>query len=479
MNLKKHILIIDDEQGIRLSLQGILQDEDYSVILAENGSQALEIISKNEIQLIILDIWLDNSSEKQKTTENDGITLLEHIKSLPKYNDIPIIMISGHSTIEIAVNALKLGAYDFIEKPLSLDTVLNTVSRALEVENLKSENKALKSELATKQVQHDFVGNSPSMEAFKSALEAVAPTDVWVLITGENGTGKELAARSVHKASLRADKPFIAVNCAAIPDELIESELFGHEKGSFTGAERRIGRFELANNGTLFLDEIGDMNLKTQAKILRILQEQSFERVGGTKTIHVNVRVLAATNKDLEKAMNEETFRSDLYYRLRGFPLHLPPLRERASDIPQLIATLSQTMQQELSLTAPQFSQESLTLLQKAPWKGNIRELKHTLEQLAILYPNTIITPNMLCALIPSSEILAEIPNSSSINTCEKEENQTIFDTFLQYDYKTAKAEFEIWYLEQKLAQVANNMTKLSELVGLDRSYLHRKLKTK
>ncbi len=467
---KRQILIVDDEQGIRFSLQGILEDEGYEVKLAVDGNEALNLLKSETFNLVILDIWLSGASNAEKNEFNDGLVLLQHIKAIAELKDIPIVMISGHGTIETAVTALKYGAFDFIEKPLALDAVINTVSHALEFEGLKFENEALKNELASHKTSETLVGNSPVMQAFKSALASVAPTSVSVLITGENGTGKELAAQAIHNASQRADKAFIAVNCAAIPEELIESELFGHEKGSFTGAENRVGKFELADKGTLFLDEIGDMSLKTQAKILRILQEQKFEKVGGNKTIEVNVRIIAATNKDLEQAMNEGAFRSDLFYRLRGFPLQLPPLRERAADIPLLITALSQVMQKESGVPAPLFSQASLEALQKAHWRGNVRELKHLLEQVSILYPHTLIEPPMLASLIS----IPECQNNSFVNST----NSNGFATrFLSLDYKSAKTEFELWYLEQKLEEAGNNISKLSELVGLERSYLHRKLK--
>ncbi len=475
---KQNILVVDDEQGIRLSLQGILEDEGHHVSLAQNGSQALSILNDSSIDLIILDIWLDAKSD-EKNYINDGLIFLQHIKALELFKDIPVIMISGHGTIETAVTALKFGAYDFIEKPLALDAVLSTVNRAFEFSSLKSENKALKSAIATRKASHTLIGDSAPMRALKSAIEAVAPTSVWVLITGENGTGKELVANAIYNASPRADKPFIAVNCAAIPEELIESELFGHERGAFTGAESRIGKFELADGGTLFLDEIGDMSLKTQAKVLRILQEQRFERIGGNKTLQVDVRVLAATNMNLEQAMHDGTFRSDLYYRLRGFPLHLPALRERVEDIPALVAALSQNMHIEKGLEPPTFSQDSYALMQTSSWRGNVRELKHILEQVAILYPKTIIHPDMIKPLLSGLGENTVVPCQQNVKAPTSFEENSVLNHFLECDYKNAKAEFELWYLSQKYAAVSNNMTKLAELVGLDRSYLHRKLKSK
>ena len=310
------ILIIDDEEPIRFSLRGILEDEGYEVLEAATAEEGLEAADAERPDLVFLDIWLPGM---------DGLTAQARLKG--NHPDLPVVMISGHGTIETAVSAIQQGAYDFIEKPLSLEKVVIVAARALETGSLRRENQVLRTVLPE---QDELIGQSPVMLKFRELLARVAPTDVWVLLTGENGTGKELAARALHAGSRRADAPMIAVNCAAIPEELIESELFGHEKGAFTSADQaRAGRFEMANNGTLFLDEIGDMSLKTQAKILRILQEQSFERVGGTRTIKVDVRVIAATNKNLEEAIAAGTFREDLYYRLRVVPLHLPPLRER------------------------------------------------------------------------------------------------------------------------------------------------------
>ena len=332
-----HILVVDDEEGVRFSLRGILEDENYTVSEADSGENALLFLENNLVDLVFLDIWL---------TGIDGLETLKRAKDL--YPQIPFIMISGHGNVETAVQALRLGAHDFVEKPLSLEKILLSVRHALEMKELKQENSLLR-QAVHNDYEGPMVANSKVMRAFMRDLMKVAPTDAWVLITGENGTGKELAARTLHRNSKQKDRPFIAVNCAAIPEELIESELFGHEKGAFTGADStKIGKFELANNGILFLDEIGDMSLRTQAKILRILQEQCFERVGGTKNIKVQVRVIAATNKDLEKAIADGEFRQDLYYRLRVFPLSVPPLRERKEDMPLLIETLLHAVEKNI-----------------------------------------------------------------------------------------------------------------------------------
>ncbi|MBE9531609.1 MAG: sigma-54-dependent Fis family transcriptional regulator, partial [Proteobacteria bacterium] len=320
----KTILIVDDEKDIRDSLEGVFTDEGYSVLVAEDSEAALVTLKKGLPDLILLDIWMPGM---------DGIEMLKLIKE--DYPAIAVIMVSGHATIDTAVKATKLGAYDFIEKPLSLDNTVLSVANALERSRLIQENTALR-----ESVERDFtlIGHSKAMQDLKEDIRRVGPTDSWVLITGENGTGKEFVARNTHLSSLRVDRPFIEVNCAAIPEELIESELFGHEKGAFTGAlKAKKGKFDQADKGTIFLDEIGDMSLKTQAKILRILQEQSFERVGGNELIMVDVRVIAATNKDLIEEMKEGRFREDLYYRLNVIPFHVPPLRERKDDIPLFV----------------------------------------------------------------------------------------------------------------------------------------------
>ena len=362
------ILIIDDEEPIRFSLRGILEDEGYEVLEAATAEEGLEVADAERPDLVFLDIWLPGM---------DGLTAQARLKG--NHPDLPVVMISGHGTIETAVSAIQQGAYDFIEKPLSLEKVVIVAARALEAGSLRRENQVLRTVLPE---QDELIGQSPVMLKFQELLARVAPTDVWVLLTGENGTGKELAARALHAGSRRADAPMIAVNCAASPEELIESELFGHEKGAFTSADQaRAGRFEMANNGTLFLDEIGDMSLKTQAKILRILQEQSFERVGGTRTIKVDVRVIAATNKNLEEAIAAGTFREDLYYRLRVVPLHLPPLRERGGDLDLLLAAFTERLCRVHACKAPVYAPETMERLRRYPWPGNVRELRHTIER--------------------------------------------------------------------------------------------------
>lgn len=476
------IMIIDDEEGIRFSLRGILEDEGYAVDEASSAEEGLQKAEASPPDMIFLDIWLPGM---------DGLEALDVLKL--RFPELPVVMISGHGNIETAVDALRRGAHDFIEKPLSLEKILLLVQHTLEMEELRRENKALRA--AMDQSDDEIVGQSPAMTEFRKELEHVAPTDAWVLITGENGTGKELAARAVHRNSRRADAPLVAVNCAAIPEELIESELFGHEKGAFTGADStRAGKFELAHKGTLFLDEIGDMSLKTQAKILRILQEQSFERVGGMHTLKVDVRVIAATNKNLEEAIARGEFRADLYYRLRVFPLRLPPLRERTEDIPLLLAAFAARMNKR-GLNPPIFSAAAVEQLKRWPWPGNIRELAHLVERLSILHPGAIVSPSSLPPEMRSEAVGgaagakdaggAGISARSGKNAphppgqAEPEGKKAGLERFLasDMDFKSAKAAFETWYLERKLEEAGGNITRLAELVGLERSYVHRKLK--
>lgn len=457
-----HILVVDDEEGVRFSLRGILEDEGYTVSEADSGEHALLFLEKNSVDLVFLDIWMSGI---------DGLETLKRAKEL--YPQIPFIMISGHGNVETAVQALRMGAHDFVEKPLSLEKILLSVRHALEMKELKQENSILR-----QAVQNDYavaiVANSPVMRAFMQDLMKVAPTDAWVLITGENGTGKELAARTLHRNSKQKDKPFIAVNCAAIPEELIESELFGHEKGAFTGADAtKIGKFELAHNGILFLDEIGDMSLKTQAKILRILQEQCFERVGGTKNIKVQVRVIAATNKDLEKAMLDGEFRQDLYYRLRVFPLHVPPLRERKEDIIPLAETLLSVVEKKYAMKAPSLTKEALRVLEKWTWPGNVRELMHLIERLTVLYSGKEVDYELLPLEMLENAGKEQAARSMKTSSAKDESLQKM----LQLDYKNAKSAFEEYYLTHKLEETGGNISKLSELIGLERSNIHKKLK--
>lgn len=457
-----HILVVDDEEGVRFSLRGILEDEGYTVSEADSGENALLFLEENSVDLVFLDIWMSGI---------DGLETLKRAKE--RSPQIPFIMISGHGNVETAVQALRLGAHDFVEKPLSLEKILLSVRHALEMKELKQENTLLRQAM-----QNDYdvpmVANSPAMQAFMQDLIKVAPTDAWVLITGENGTGKELAARILHRNSRQKDKPFIAVNCAAIPEELIESELFGHEKGAFTGADAaKIGKFELAHNGILFLDEIGDMSLKTQAKILRILQEQCFERVGGTKTVKVQVRVIAATNKNLEKAILEGEFRQDLYYRLRVFPLHVPPLRERKEDIVPLVETFLQVVEKKYAMKAPKLTKEALQVLQEWTWPGNVRELLHFIERLTVLYSGREVDYTLLPFEMLENAGKEQAVQAPGVSALPDETLQKM----LALDYKSAKSAFEEYYLTHKLEEAGGNVSRLSELIGLERSNIHKKLK--
>lgn len=371
------ILVIDDERSIRNTLKDILEFEGYTVILAENGRQGLEIATNGNIDLIFSDI---------KMPEMDGIELLSALHTAEI--ESPIVMISGHGNIETAVECIRTGAFDFIEKPIDLNRLLVTVKNALDKKNLVKETKVLRKKVQTK---NQMIGNSAAIERVRDMIERVAPTEARVLITGENGTGKEVVARLIHEKSNRATEVLVEVNCAAIPSELIESELFGHVKGSFTGAVKdRAGKFEQADGGTLFLDEIGDMSLAAQTKVLRALQESEITRVGSDKAIKVNVRILAATNKNLQKEIQEGNFREDLFHRLNVIPIYVPKLDDRKEDIPLLVDYFTEQICSEQGWAKKTFSQDAVTALQARKWTGNIRELRNVVERLIILCGNTI-----------------------------------------------------------------------------------------
>jgi two-component system nitrogen regulation response regulator NtrX len=369
-------------------------------------------------------------------------------------------MMSGHGTIETAVKETKLGAFDFIEKPLSLDKVIILVSNALNVVRLEEENILLKQKVAH---QFELTGTSPLITELKEMISIVAPTNAWILIMGENGTGKELVARSIHHLSRRSHKPIIEVNCAAIPEELIESELFGHEKGAFTGAtEKKRGKFDLAHEGTIFLDEVADMSLKAQAKILRILQEKKFERVGGNKVIDMDVRVLAATNKDLEKEMEQGRFRQDLYYRLHVIPLRVPPLRDRKEDIPFLAERFLQDFAAKEGQTQKRLTDGAIERLQAHDWPGNVRELKNIIERMIILTPSNEIKADDLPELNVRTEIDMLSPTAESASD----------------SLRDARLDFERQFILKKLEEFDGNISKTAEAIGLERSNLHKKLKS-
>ncbi len=367
-----NILVIDDERSIRNTLKDVLEYEHHTVSLAENGPEGLELFENNSVDAVLCDI---------KMPDMDGIEVLE--KLMDKKQDVPVIMISGHGNIDTAVEAIKKGAYDFIEKPLDLNRLLVTIRNAMERTDLVHETKVLKRRVSK---TYDIVGESPAIKKVKDMIERVAPTDARVLITGSNGTGKELVARWLHEKSSRADQPFVEVNCAAIPSELIESELFGHEKGAFTSAHKqRKGKFEQANGGTIFLDEVGDMSLAAQAKVLRVLQENKISRVGSDKDILVDVRVLAATNKDMKNEIAGKTFREDLYHRLSVILIHVPSLNERLEDIPLLAGHFNDLICAEYGQPKKHITDDAIDELKKITWTGNIREFRNVLERLIIL----------------------------------------------------------------------------------------------
>ncbi|MFN3740452.1 MAG: sigma-54-dependent transcriptional regulator, partial [Thermodesulfovibrionales bacterium] len=439
------ILVIDDEEGIRDSLKGILEDEGYEVLTAPSAEEGMKIFEEQSPDLVLLDIWLP------------GIDGIEALKSMrDRRPSIPVIMISGHGTIELAVKASKLGAYDFLEKPLSLERVLITVKRALEVAALEGTLKALKEETAGR---FRLVGESPAIKHLKAQIEIVAPSSSIVLITGESGSGKELVARLIHERSPRQGGPFIEVNCAAIPRELIESELFGHEKGSFTGAvERKKGKFELADRGTLFLDEIGDMSREAQAKVLRVIETKEFQRVGGGKNIKVDVRIIAATNKDLQEEVRKGNFREDLFFRLNVIPLRVPPLRDRKEDIPLLAEHFLTLIASEYGKPKKRLTDEAMKLLTEYNWPGNVRELRNLLERLFIMSQGEVIRPED----IESSFGL----QSSGIRSYFK------FNTL-----REARDAFERDFILKKLEENNWNISKTAEAIRLERTSLYRKLK--
>lgn len=370
------MLVVDDERAIRDTLKGILEDEGYDVTAAEDGAEALVLFEKSPYDVVLCDI---------KMPKMDGVEVLEKLLEL---GDVPVVMISGHGTIETAVDAMRRGAYDYIEKPLDLNRLLVSVRHALDRSHLVRETHVLRQKV---QDSYRMIGESAALNDIRRMMERVAPSPARVLITGENGTGKELVAHGIHDLSACSGGPFLEVNCAAIPSELIESELFGHEKGSFSGADRqRIGKFELADGGTLFLDEIGDMSLSVQSKVLRALQENRITRVGGDKDIEVTPRVIAATNKNLLEEINKGTFREDLYHRLSVILIHVPPLRERAEDIPLLVDYFLTKLAAEQGIAKRKIAPEAVQRLQRMEWRGNIRELRNVVERLTILSDNTI-----------------------------------------------------------------------------------------
>ncbi|MBN1532940.1 MAG: sigma-54-dependent Fis family transcriptional regulator [Spirochaetes bacterium] len=439
------ILLVDDEVNIIKTISSILQDEGHVVFSSGRGGEALEFLRKNEVDLALLDIWLP---------DYNGIDLLEQIKGL--YPETAIIMISGHGSIDIAVRSTKMGAFDFLQKPMEMERVITSVNNALEQARLRKENLNLKRGVYT---DDEMIGTSAGISEIKGIIDTAASTNARVFITGESGTGKELVARAIYRRSKRSDRPFVKVNCAAIPNELIESELFGHEKGSFTGAlSRRLGKFELANKGTLFLDEVCTMSLSAQAKVLRSLQEQQFERVGGNETISVDVRVISATNLDAKKAIEDGVFREDLYYRLNVIPIVVPPLSERKEDIPQLAEYFLRRFSNEHGVGEKEITDDGIGMLAEHPWPGNVRELKNVIERLVIMVPRDTITAQ-------------DVQNHLEHDAAEKASRGEVSPL------KKAREEFERQYIIEALQQAGKNVSEASKKLGIERTNLYRKMK--
>jgi two-component system nitrogen regulation response regulator NtrX len=434
------ILIVDDEPSILQSLSGLLTDEGFEIYTADNGYEALKIIDAEIPDMVLLDIWMP------------GIDGIETLKEIKKTNPaLPVIIITGHGNVETAVKATKLGAFDLIEKPLNIDKVIVAINNALNFRRLEEENRFLRKKTLEK---HSISGKSAPVQALNLQIATVAPTESWVLIKGENGTGKELVARTIHQLSPRAEYPMIDVNCAAIPETLIESELFGHEKGAVAGTStKKMGKFELANTGTIFLDEIGDMSLTTQAKILRVLDEKNFQRVGGGRVLTTDVRVIAATNKDLEAEIQNGSFREDLYYRLNVVPIEVPPLRDRADDIPTLVDIFlaeAATSNREKRKT---IDADALETLIKYPWPGNVRELKNLIERLAIMVQDDTIAAKDLPANVSGTAF--------SMN-----------DVFSMDTLADAQAVFKAEFVRKKLPLFNHDIEKTSAATGVDSDYI-------
>ncbi|HUI54558.1 MAG TPA: sigma-54 dependent transcriptional regulator [Bryobacteraceae bacterium] len=444
---QRRILVVDDEPGIRQSLSGILEDEGYAAAAVESGEACLAALPGAGFELVLLDIWLPGV---------DGMEVLARIQEIPFSERPVVVVISGHGSVEAAVKATKLGAFDFLEKPLSLEKVTVTVKNGLEHRNLALENSRLKGDTSTR---WRIIGESVPMKALRQQLTLMAGTNGRVLIYGESGTGKELVAHALHAMSPRAAEPFVEVNCAAIPEELIESELFGHNKGSFAGAqENKIGKFHKADGGTLFLDEVGDMSLRTQAKVLRVIEEQRFEPVGAAESMQVDVRVVASTNKNLDEEISRGNFREDLFYRLNVIPFYVPPLRDRREDVPLLADHFLREFTTAYGRKPKELTPEAYRMLSEYHWPGNVRELKNLIERIVILNPQVRVDAR-------------HIPLSGS-----KRQADRPMDRFGSLQEVREAAERE--YILKKLEETNGNVTRTAELLGLERSNLYRKMKT-
>ena len=444
--MKKSILIIDDEKWIQSSLKEILEDEGFEVFVASDGYEGLKIADEELPDLVLLDIWMPGI---------DGIEVLSKLReNLPQ---IQVIMISGHGTVETAVKATRLGAYDFIEKPLSLEKVILTVNNALSYQKLEEENRLLQQMIDQ---GYQITGNSKRIRELREQAKAIAPADAWVVIYGENGTGKELLARAIHRQSRRVDKPFIEVNCSAIPPDLMENELFGYEKGAFAGAvTKKRGKLDLANEGTLLLDEIGDLPLQIQGKLLSILQEHKFERAGGNRSIDIDVRMIATSTQDLEEKVKDGNLREDLYYLINVVPLHVPPLKERKEDISLLVEEFLKRYSLKNSIKPKTISPEALEKLKKYDWPGNVRELKNLIERLVILSEG--------------SEIRAsDIPSSIAGHLSAK--GKKLLDS---ESFQSARNDFERQFIVRKLLENNKDIDRTAEAIGIAKKKLNRKLR--
>ena len=454
--MKPRVLIIDDEEAVRNAIRLTLEYEGYDCLLAASGQEGLALVERESPDLVFLDI---------KMPGMDGLEVLERIKAA---NDsLPVVMVSGHGTVATAVDATKRGAFDFLEKPPDSERMIVTARNAINQARLLTDYRALR--VAT-EVRHQMVGQSPSLQKVMEAIGRAAPTSVTVLILGESGVGKELVARAIHRNSQRSRERFVQVNCAAIPEELIESELFGHEKGAFTGAtEKQIGKFEQADRGTIFLDEVGDMSAKTQAKVLRVLQEGEVERLGSARTLKVDVRVIAATNKDLEAEIEKGRFREDLYFRLSVIPIAVPPLRDRAGDIPLLVQYFTETFSRENNLKPRRFTEAAIALMQQHRWKGNIRELRNAVERLLIMAPGDAIDDRDLRALLriepPAEPAPAPVSQEPAGGAAQPPATLREF-----------KESAERAFLIQKLKENGWNISRTAEVIGTPRSNLYKKL---
>ncbi|HEX8853867.1 MAG TPA: sigma-54 dependent transcriptional regulator [Pyrinomonadaceae bacterium] len=441
--MSESILIVDDERGIRETLRAVLEDEGFTAEAVASGEECLKAVERRAYGCVLLDVWLPGI---------DGLETLTRLRE--RGADAAVVMISGHGTIETAVRATKLGAFDFVEKPLSIEKTVLTVRNALRQRELERVNAALSEELRDESL---LIGESVAMRALRKQIEIVAPTDGRVLVYGESGTGKELVARSIHAQSHRSGAPFVELNCAAIPEELIESELFGHVRGAFTGAtSAKRGKFELADGATLFLDEVGDMSQRVQAKVLRALEEQRFSPVGSNALVRVDVRVLAATNKRLDEEIERGNFRADLFYRLNVIPFELPPLRERLEDVPLLVEHFNQKFSRAYAKRPKRFEADALDAMQSHAWPGNVRELRNTVERVVIMHPHVKVT-------------VADLPPLGGVEPADAPPK---FSTF-----RDASEAHQRDFIRAKLAEAEGNVSRAAELMGMDRSHLYRRMK--